>query len=146
MTIGPALPSPPTTTAFRQKLCASLKAALDVEFVGGPIDSLGSENRDIGCVWLEGKVPFGGDGNVEQNTYGVRLFRVWFQQQGDNVQARNVDLLEADVEKLQYAFRQVLITAGHDFFNVVGVTPNYEGQYVEAALTAFDRNVGSAGG
>jgi len=130
---------------FRRSLMASLAAALEVEFVAGPVEKA-QGNRDLGCVWLEGKRPLAGDGNMEEVVYGVRLFRAWQQGQGATESGRNVAMLEDDVELLQAAFKAVLTTAGHDFFQVAAITPNYELQYVEAALTAFQRNLGAKGG
>jgi hypothetical protein len=134
-----------TVTTFRVQLQEHLKLQLEVLFVGGPQVSA-QENRDLGCVWLESKIPMGTDGNMEQLTYGVRLFRVGRESQGATEEPRNLERLEEDVELLQAAFRAVLMEAGHDFFNVAGVAPNYDLQCVEASLTAFQRNLGARGG
>jgi len=134
-----------TKKLFRRALCAELTRVTEIPFVGGPLTSA-SEGDDIGCVFLDGTAPMPADGNMEVNTYGVRLFRSWKQGQGARETGRNIELLEDDVEVLQHAFRDVLTTMGHDFFNVQGVAVNYELQYVEAALVAFGRNQGARGG
>lgn len=134
-----------TVGNFRRTLMATLEAATGVHFVGGPRDSA-QENREIGCVWLEGKTPLPVDGNMEQCLYGVRLIRNWRERQGETETGRNVETLEDDVELLQAALKAVLTTQGHDFFQIGGFAVNYDLQYVECSLTATQRNLGAAGG
>ncbi len=134
-----------TVTDFRTSLMASLTTVMGVTFVGGPVDTAQAD-ADIGCVWLENKRPMPRDGNEEEVYYRVRLIRFWQQSQGDEETGRNVAKLEDDVELLQAAFRTVLTSAGHDFFNVTGIAPDYDRQFVEAQLLAFQRNLSARGG
>jgi hypothetical protein len=131
-------------TAFREKLQADLAAALGIEFVGGPVAGP-VEDRNVGCVWWETKRPWGGDFNVEEDTFRVRVFRLWKQDQGMTTQG-NVVPLEEDAEKLEAALIAIVGALGQGFFNVVQVSPDYDRQYVEAVLTAYDWNRSAAGG
>ena len=135
----------PTTKPFRVAIASSLSTRLGIPFVQGPRNA-GQETGDLGCVWLDGKIPMPGDGNMEQLTYGVRLLPFWLQSQGEQADDRNVDRLEALLETLQGTLRELLLSAGHDFFNVGPSTIDYENQWVEVALIAFQRNLGAAGG
>jgi hypothetical protein len=123
----------------------SLSTLLEVTFVAGPVASP-QEGQDLGCVWMETKAPQSNDGNNEVVSYGVRLIRQWQESQGDNVSGRNVEQLELDVELLQSALRDLLTSAGHDFFVIAGLAIDYDNQWVEAALTAYQRNLGTRGG
>lgn len=131
-------------TAFREALQADLAEAFGFDFVGGPYSGP-FDDRDVGCVWFDRKRPFGRDGNEEENVYRIRVFRLWKQDQGVTTQG-NVVPLEDDCEALEAALKAVLTTVGHQFFTVTDVSPNYDGQYVEAAIVAYDRNRSAAGG
>lgn len=130
-------------TLFRTNIQTTLAAALGVEFVGGRIDGPVAD-RDIGCVWWDNKQP---SGNVsdETNTYGVRVFKRWAQDQGMTTDL-NVVPLEDDAEALEAALKSVLTVEGHWFFTVTEVRADYDNQYVEATLVAYDQNRSSAGG
>lgn len=131
-------------TAFREALQADLKEAFGFDFVGGPVAGP-IEDRDVGCVWFETKRPMARDGNEEENFYRIRVFKLWKQDQGMTTQG-NVVPLEENAEALETALKAILTTVGHQFFTVTEVTPNYDGQYVEASLVAYDRNRSAAGG
>lgn len=131
---------------FRQALQDALKTALEIKFepgiIGGP-----QADRDVGCVWWEGKRPFARDGNEEENFYRVRVLRRFMQDQGGLEPRQTVnELIEQTAEDLEAALKAILASAGHQFFNVLEVTADYPGHYVEAQLTAYDRNRSSAGG
>jgi hypothetical protein len=139
-----------TTTAvrssFRTTLQAILQEALEIPFEPGVIDGP-QQDRDVGCVWWEGKRPFGRDGNVEENYYRVRVLRRFMQDQGGVEPRQTVnELLEETGELLEAALQAVLTQVGHGFFNVMEVSPDYERHAVEAQLVAYDRNRSSAGG
>lgn len=133
-------------TTFRTTLEASLAAALAIPFVGAPIEGPVAD-RDIGCVWWEGKRPMGRDGNEEENYYRIRVFRRWQQQQGlTDDQALLAPALEDSAELLEAALKAVLTTTGHQFFTVTEVTADYGRECVEAQILAYDRNRSAAGG
>lgn len=130
---------------FREGLQQHLQQWFDLPFHAGRLD--GPSEIDVGCVWWEGKRPFGRDGNVEENYYRARVLRRFLHDQG-GVEPRQslAVVLEETAEKLEDALLQVLVGLSHDFFNVVEVTVDYQQQSVEAQLVAFDRNRSSAGG
>lgn len=134
-----------TTRDFRLSLIATLEAAFQIPFVSGPRNEPRADG-DLGCVWLEGKTPMPRDGNMEQITYGVRILRYWLEDQDENETNRNVDRLEDDLELVQTTLAGVLTTTGHHFFNVASVSINWQLQAVDAALIAFQRNMGARGG
>jgi hypothetical protein len=134
-----------TVTDFRFALQADLAVALGFEFVGGIVEPPQTE-RNIGCVWFETKRPHSRDGNMEEVYYRVRVFRLFRQGQGVEDTTRDITGLEELVEDLQAAFRAVLTTLGHDFFTVLELGIDYPGQFVEAALVAYQRNLGARGG
>lgn len=104
-------------------------------------------DRNIGAVWWERKVPFGRDGNVEEDHYIVRVFRRFMQDQGGEEPRTTVsEQLEELAETLEAALRAVLTTQGHAFFNVMEVAPNMVQQSVDVRLVAYDRNRSAAGG
>lgn len=130
---------------FRQELQTALRTALQIDFQPGVIDGP-QQDRDVGCVWWEGKRPFARDGNEEENFYRVRVLRRFMQDQGGVEPRQTVnEVLEQTAEALEDALKAILITAGHQFFNVVEVSPDYQGHFVEAQLTAYDRNRSAAG-
>lgn len=135
-------------TVFREQLQAALATELGIEFVGGPIDGPISD-RNAGCVWWESKTPFARDFNIEQNTFRVRVFRLWKQDDGVTTQ-QNVVPLEDDAEALELALQAVLTQIGPtdrtNYFNVNSVTADYGRQYVEAVLLWFTDNRSAAGG
>lgn len=134
-----------STTLFRQSLQATLATAYGIEFVGGIIEPPQTA-RAIGCVWHEGKRPMARDGNEEEVYYRVRVFELWKQNQGETNAGLNVAALEQSEETLQTTLRAVLTTSGHHFFNIVETTIDYPGEYVEAQLVAYQRNIGTTGG
>lgn len=130
---------------FRQALQAALQTELDIPFFAGVIDGP-QQDHDVGCVWWEGKRPFARDGNEEENFYRIRVLRRFMQDQGAaEPRATVADLLERTAEDLEDALKAILITAGHQFFNVVEVSPDYPQHLVEAQITAYDRNRSAAG-
>lgn len=115
-------------------------------FEEGPLDGP-QQDRDVGCVWFEGKRPFSRDGNQEENYYRIRVFKRFMQDQGGEEPKATVHAHLCEVqEELEAALQALLIAIGHQFFNVVEVTPDYQRQSIEAQLTAHDRNRSAAGG
>ncbi len=131
-------------TTFRERLQEILTGVLGVKFVGGRLEGP-QEDQNIGCVWWEGKRPWGRDGNEEENFYRVRYFKLFRQEQGDTTR-RNIAGMEDAAEELEAALQDVLATVGHGFFTVLEVTPDYLDQFVEVQLVAYDRNRSAAGG
>lgn len=131
---------------FRASLQASLAAVLQIDFQPGPIEGPLTD-RNLGCVWWERKRPFSRDGNLEEDFYVVRVFKLFKLDQGAIEPRQTIaEHLEDVAEELEAALQAVLTTSGHWFFNVLEVAPNYTQQAVEARLTAYDRNRSSAGG
>jgi hypothetical protein len=131
-------------TLFRENIQAALAVALGIEFVGGRIDGP-VEDRDIGCVWWDSKTP-AGNVSEEVNTYGVRVFKLWARPNQGMTTAENVVPLENTAEALEVALNTVLAIEGHWFFTVTEVRADYDGQFVEATLTAYDANRSDVGG
>ena len=140
-------------STFRESLQAHLAAVLStperpVRFVGGRLDGP-QEDQDIGCVWWEGKRPHGRDGNIEENYFRIRYFKLYRQQQGSTPRL-NVEAIEAAAEEIEAALRAVLTElwepSGHDFFNVIELTPDYDTQVIEVQITAFAQNRSARGG
>src|SRR3954451_22817238 len=125
-------------TLFRESIQETLAVALGIEFVGGRVDGP-IEDRDIGCVWWENKTP-AGNVSEEINTYGVRVFKLWSQPNAGMTTEHNVVPLEDNAEALEVALQAVLATTEHWFFTVSELRVDYDGQYVEATLTAYDAN------
>lgn len=125
-------------TLFRENIQETLAVALGIEFVGGRIDGPIAD-RDIGCVWWDSKTP-AGNVSDEVNTYGVRVFKLWSQPNQGMTTEHNVVPLEDDAEALEVALHTVLASQGHWFFTVTEVRADYDGQFVEATLTAYDAN------
>jgi hypothetical protein len=131
---------------FCAELQRLLKNALDVDFELGVVDGP-QQDRDIGCVWWEGKRPWSRDGNQEENFYRVRLLRRFRQDQGGEEPRQTTEtLLMQAAEDLEEALRACLIEAGHEFFTVIEVTLERQQHLVEAQLTAYDQNRTSRGG
>lgn len=124
---------------FCASLVSSLQTALGLPFEVGRIED--GQDQTVGCIWFEGKRPMGRDGNEEENYYRVRLFHGHIEPT-ESVHGH----LLTDLETLEAALRAVLTTAGHQFFNVTEITPDYDRQCVDAQLTAYDRNRSAAGG
>ncbi len=138
-----------TTTLFRQSLQTTLAAAYGFEFIGGII-SPPMRDRKIGCVWLEGKRPMARDGNEAECYFRIRVFELWRQNQGETEQGLNVEAMETSLDKLETTLAPVLLTAartvpGCDFMVVREVTMDYPGEYVEAQLVLYQRNLSAAG-
>jgi hypothetical protein len=150
---------PSLRTRYRRALQKALSDALQVEFQGGKIEGPQAD-RDIGCVWWEGKRPQGRDGNNEENFYIVRLFKLFKQDQGgETPRVDQEEALELTAEALEDALASVLarpwlstavpdidLSDAPDFFTVTEVSLNHELQYVEATLTAWMRNRTARGG
>lgn len=128
-----------------------------IEFEGGQLDP--PQERDIGCVWWEGKRPQARDGNNEENFYRVRLFRIFAQDQTAPLRVDQAEQIEQAADDLEDALVAVLtrpllaaavpsiaLTDAPDFFVVTEVVTNYPAQYVEATLTAWLRNRTARGG
>lgn len=148
---------PGLRTLFRRALQKALSDALGIEFQGGVIEGPQAD-RDIGCVWWEGKRPHRA-AILEENFYRVRVFKRFKQDQGaESPRVDTAEELEQAAEDLEAALRTVLTlpwladvtdiaaVGDQDFFNVLEVTTNYPSQYVEAALTAFATNRSGSGG
>jgi hypothetical protein len=153
---------PNQRTLFRKALQKALSEQLRDES-GGKYDVRGRmldspQERDIACVWWDRKQPHA-KAILEENFYGVRVFRRFKQDQGGEEPAEaQDDLLETTAEALEAALKAVLVlpwlaevsgfdAAGdHDFFNVTSVLANHQGQYVEATIRAYATNRSGAGG
>lgn len=151
-------------TLFRQALQKALAAQLldengdPLHFEAGVVEGPQAD-RELGCVWWEGKRPFARAGILEENYYRVRILKRFMQDQGgEEPRTHAAETLEQAAEELEAALAAVLtlpwlVTASgeaaagdHDFFNVVEVTTNYQAFAVEAQLTAFATNRSSRGG
>lgn len=124
---------------FVDALVASLAAELRLPFEVGRVED--GQDQTVGCVWFEGKRPMGRDGNVEENYYRIRLFHGHIEP----TESVHQHLL-TDLETLEAALKAILTTAGHWFFNVLEITPDYDRHCVDAQLTAYDDNRSAAGG
>jgi hypothetical protein len=150
-------------TTFRRALQIALAkhfkaAGLPIAFEGGVIEGPAGD-RDIGCVWFEGKRPQGQDGNNEEAFFQVRVFRLFKQDQGgqsprDQVNAdleRTFEILEdalaANLVRSQLQTNSGLnLTGWGDYFTVTEVVKNDPAQYVQATLTVWARNRTARGG
>jgi hypothetical protein len=150
-------------TKFRRALQVALAthfetAGLAVEFQGGVIDGPQSD-RDIGCVWFEGKRPQSRDLNNEEAFFQVRVLRRFKQDQGGAEPREEVNAeLERTFEILEDGLRAIInrpaletasgedLAGWSDFFIVTEVTANHVEQYVQAAVQAWARNRTSRGG
>ncbi len=133
------------TTVFRQALQTVLADAYGFEFVGGIIEP--PMTRQIGCVWHTGKRPWARDGNEEEVLWNVRVFELFRQNQGETNEFLSIEALETSEELLQTTLRAVLVEiAGTDLFTITTTGINHEGEYVEATLIAYQRNLGARGG
>lgn len=144
--------------ALQIALAAHFKAAgLDIAFEGGVIE--GPQERNIGCVWFDSKRPQGRDGNNEEAFFGVRVLRLFKQDQGGENPREDVEAqLEWTFETLEDGLlavvnRGLLETASgvdlagySDFFTVTEVSSNHQAQYVQATITAWARNRTARGG
>jgi hypothetical protein len=131
---------------FISALQDHLADVLDVVVVHGPKEGV-QRDKQLCCVWFVGKRPFARAGIQEENYYRVRLIPLFEQQQGpDTLDAPNADDLVQASEDLEAALQTVLITAGHEFFTVAEVSVDYDRQYVEAQIVAYDENRSSQGG
>lgn len=150
-------------TKFRRALQVALAkhfadAGLPIAFQGGVIEGPQAD-RDIGCVWFEGKRPQGRDGNNEEAFFQVRVLRRFKQDQGAAEPREEVNTeLERTFEILEDALRANLarpwletnsgevLTGWSDYFTVTEVVANHLGQYAQATLTAWARNRTARGG
>jgi hypothetical protein len=150
-------------TTFRRALQIALAAhfktaGLEIEFQGGVIEGPQSD-RDIGCVWWEGKRPSARDGNNEEAFFQVRVLRLFKQDQGGAVPREDVaGELERTAEILEDGLVAVLtrpwlatasgldLTGWSDYFTVTEVVTSYPSQHVQATLTAWARNRTARGG
>ena len=150
-------------TAYRRALQKGLAlkfaaADLPIEFFGGVIDGPQAD-RDVGCVWLEGKRPQGRDGNNEEVFFQVRVLRHFMQDQGaEYPREETAAALELTAEKLEDALADMLttswlqtvsgetLTGWADYFTVTELVTNYPEQYVQATLLVWARNRSARGG
>lgn len=150
-------------TKFRRALQTALtahfsEAGLPIEFQGGVIDGPQAE-RDIGCVWFEGKRPQSRDLNNEEAFFQVRVLRRFKQDQGGAEPREEVNAqLERTFELLEDGLRAVInrpaletasgedLAGWQDFFIVTEVAANHVEQYVQASVQAWARNRTSRGG
>lgn len=150
-------------TTFRRALQIALEAhfstaGLEIAFQGGIIEGPQSD-RDIGCVWFEGKRPQSRDGNNEEAFFQVRVLRLFKQDQGGTTPREDVNAeLERTFEILEDGLAANLtrpwlqtssgldLTGWSDYFTVTEVVKNDPGQYVQATLTAWARNRTARGG
>lgn len=69
-----------TLTAIRTAVVTALEGAFGFDFVAGRYDGP-SEDRDIGCVWIEGKRE--ADPVTDEEIFiGVRVFKQWAAPSG----------------------------------------------------------------
>lgn len=150
-------------TKFRRALQISMAAHfksvdLPIAFQGGVIDGPQAD-RDIGCVWFEGKRPQSRDLNNEEAFFQVRVLRRFKQDQGGPEPREEVNAeLERTFEILEDALRAVInrpaletasgldLAGWQDFFIVTEVQANHPEQYVQASVQAWARNRTSRGG
>ena len=150
-------------TTFRHALQTALakhfaEVDLPIAFEGGVIEGPQSD-RDIGCVWFEGKRPQARDGNNEEAFFQVRVLRRFKQDQGGVEPRESVHVeLERTFEILEDALQANLTlplleaNSGEDlagwesYFTVTEVVKNDPEQYVQATLTAWARNRTARGG
>jgi hypothetical protein len=136
-------------------------AGLPISFQLGEIQALSPQDRDIGCVWFEGKRPHR-DANNEDAVYHVRVFRRFKQDQGgeqprDEVHAellRTFEILEdALAENLVRTWLET--NAGldpgslgdhGDLLHVTAMTKSDITQSVTADLVVWSRNRTARGG
>ncbi len=157
-------PEPGQRTLFRRALQKALEERLrdedggKLQVVGYEISPLTAQERDIACVWWLRKRPHRA-AILEENMYGVRLFKRFKQDQGgEEPRTDRADALEKAAEDLEDVLREVLTlpdlrsVAGteeageQDFFNVLELSANHQSYYVEAAITSFATNRTSRGG
>ena len=154
---------PSLRTKFRQALqialAAHFKAAgLEIAFEPGIIEGPQSD-RDIGCVWFDSKRPQARDGNNEEAFFGVRVLRLFKQDQGGVVPREDVETaLEWTFETLEDGLLAVInlplletasgmvLDGWHSYFTVTEVASNHQQQYVQATVTAWARNRTARGG
>ena len=154
---------PGVRTRFRTALQVALSAwfkantPLAITFTAGELT--GKQEIDVGCVWFDNKVPHRSDWNNEESFFGVRVFRVFAQDQGGDVPRVDVqERLEWTFEALEDALTSVinrpdLATASGvdldgcpDYFIVTQVALNRTDQHITATLAAQLRNRTRKGG
>lgn len=146
---------PSERTKFRRALQKALHETLrdengeKLEVRGARLE--GPQERDIACVWWTGKRPHRA-AILEENSYRIRLFRRFKQDQGGEVPAADQsEALELAADELEAALKAVLTQpqlaaftglapGDHDFFNAMEVAASPEGQFVEVGLIAFANN------
>jgi len=149
-------------TRFRKALQVALAAhfattPLPIEFVDGEL--VGKQERDIGCVWFDNKVPHRADWNNEEAFFGVRVCRVFKQDQGgEEPRASIQERLEWTFEALEDALVAVInrpdlatasamdLTGCPDYFLVTQIALNRTDQHVTATIAAQLRNRTRKGG
>ena len=154
---------PSLRTKFRRALevavAAHFKAAGDeIPFEGGEIGGP-QLDRDVGCVWFEGKRRSGRDGNNEEAIFHVRVLRLFQHDQGgETPRVDTEERLERTFEMLEDALVAVLarpwleaaseidLDGWSDFFTVTEMTKSTLQAYVQADITAWARNRTAAGG
>lgn len=131
--------------AFLGRIGVELTQRLEIPFEPGPLE--GPQDRDVGCVWWEGKRPFQRAGILEEDYYRARIFVRFVQEQGDpTIRGETHAQLITLSETVETTLQAILAAAGHAFFNVLEISPDYVRQSIEIQMTAYDRNRSSAGG
>lgn len=146
--------------ALQVALAAWFKANTqwEIEFVAGEIT--GKQERQIGCVWFDNKVPHRSDWNNEESFFGVRVFRVFAQDQGGEEPRASVqEHLEMTFEALEDALTTVInrpdlataapevdLTGCPDYFIVTQIVLNRADQHITATIAAQLRNRTRKGG
>lgn len=154
---------PSLRTQFRRALQIALAAYFEAQevpiaFEAGVIEGPQSD-RDIGCVWFEGKRPQGRDSNNEEAFFHVRVLRRFKQDQGGQVPREDSEEeLETTFEMLEDALLAVVnrpllqaasginLSGYSSYFSVTEVVKNQPGFYVQATLTVWARNRTARGG
>ena len=156
-------PEPASRTLFRRALeihCQAFfkDAGVEIPFEGGEI--AGPQlDRDIGCVWFEGKRMNARDGNNEDAIFHVRvLHRLQHDQGAEIPRVETEERLERSFEILEDALVAVLarpwletssgisLAGWSDFFAVTEVSKSTPAASITADLIAWARNRTAAGG
>ncbi len=155
---------PGVRSRFRMALQVALAAwfkantKLELSFEDGEIT--GKQERDIGCAWFDNKVPHRQDWNNEESFFGVRVFRIFAQDQGGAEPRASVqERLEWTFEALEDALTTVInrpdlqaaapdvdLTGCPDYFIVTQIVLNKQEQSVTATIAAQMRNRTRKGG
>lgn len=154
---------PGVRTRFRKALQIALAAwfkantPLSIEFVDGELT--GKQELDIGCVWFDNKVPHRNDWNNEESFFGVRVCRVFAQDQGGAEPRASIqERLEWTFEALEDAIVTVInrpnlaaasgvdLTDAPEYFIVTQIALNRTDQHITATIAAQLRNRTRKGG